>query len=231
MDIKGKVVVITGASTGIGKATAQMFLAKWAKVIVFWQHKPDFSVDFFPVDVSDEESVKAWLEKIKSVDILINNAWIGKVFPLQEATPELVDSIFNVNFKGQLWMCKHTLPKMKDGSCIINIASIAAIKSYVWLGIYCATKAAIISMTKTLALEVAERKIRVNAIAPWAIDTPIRGKIYGEKAAKEMLAHPETFGPLKRAGKPEEIAHAAIFLAENENTTGSVVIVDWGDIL
>jgi L-xylulose reductase len=85
---------------------------------------------------------------------------------LQEATEELVDSILNVNFKGQLWMCKHTLPKMKNGSCIVNVASIAALKSYIGLGIYCASKAAIVSMTKTLALEVAERKIRVNAIAP-----------------------------------------------------------------
>ncbi len=163
---------------------------------------------------------------IDHIDILINNAGIGKVFPLSEATEEMVDSIMNVNFKGQLRMCKHTLPKMPAGGCIINITSIAAMKSFPGLGIYCASKAAIVSMTKTLALEVADRNIRVNAIAPGAIETPIRAKIYGEDAAKHMTQNPDTFGPLKRAGKSEDIAHTALFLAENENTTGSIVIVD-----
>jgi len=231
MDFTNKTVVITGASTGIGKATAQLFLSKWAKVIVFGQHKPDFEVEFRKVDVSDEASIQGGMRDIDHVDVLINNAGIGKNFALTEATEEMVDTIMNINFKGQLRMCKHVLPKMSSGWSIVNIASIAAIKSYPGLGIYCASKAAIVSITKTLALEVADRNIRVNAIAPGAIETPIRAKIYGEDAAKQMIQNPDTFWPLKRAGKPEEIAHTVLFLAENENTTGSIIIVDgWATI-
>lgn len=230
MEISGKMVVITGASTGIGKATAQALLARWAKVIVLGQHKPGYEVDFIETDVSNEASIQTALKKIDYVDILVNNAGIAKVAPLQATSTEMMDEILNTNFKGQFRMCKYVSQKMTAGSCIINIASIAGLKSFPEWGMYCVSKAAVISMTKTLALELASKNIRVNAIAPGIIDTPIFSKIYGEEAAKDMMKAPESFGPLKRAWQPEEIAHAVWFLIENENTTGSVVVVDGGEM-
>lgn len=231
MEIKNKTLVITGASTGIGKAIAQEFISKWAKVIVLGMHKPDYKVDFIATDVSKEESIQKALSSLESIDIVVNNAGIGIASPLAETSTETLNAIMDTNFKGLFWTCKYALPKIKEGWCIISISSIAGLKSFQGLGIYCAAKAANISYIKTLALELAPRKIRVNTIAPGAIETPIRGKIYGEDAAKKMLQDPGAFGPLKRAGKPSEIAHAAIFLAENEFTTGSVVVVDGGDIV
>ena len=137
--------------------------------------------------------------------------------------------MIDINFKGLFWVCKYSLPKLKSGGCIINISSLAGIKSFEGLGVYCATKAAVISLTKTLALELKDKKIRSNSIAPGIIETEIWEKMYGNKG-KSMLNEFKESTLVKRAGKPEEIAHAAIFLVENEFITGSIVNVDGGEI-
>ncbi len=132
---------------------------------------------------------------------------------------------FDVNFKGTFWCCKYAIPKLNRGGAIINISSIRGIRPREGGGVYAATKAAVISITKTLALELAEKGIRANCIAPGVIRTSIWGK--GEEAEKDIQSATSTY-PFKRAGNPEEIAHAAVFLVENEFVTGIVLPVDGG---
>ena len=230
MEIKGKKVIITGGSTGIGESIGRAFVNKGASIIVFGLHKPDYKSEFYKVDVSKEEEIKKALEKISQVDILINNAGIAKILSIKNTTTKIFDEIFNINFKGAFWMCRYALPKLKNGGCIINISSIAGIKSFSDYGAYCASKSALISFTKTLALELASRKIRANSIAPGLIETPIFSKMMpSEKERKKQLKEWIQEIPLKRFGKPEEIAHAAVFLAENDFANGVVLTIDGGE--
>jgi len=227
MELQNKTVLITGASSGIGKATAKAFLEKGARVIVFGLHKPDYDCEFHKVDVSKEEEIKQAFEKIKSVDVLINNAGIAELSALEKTSSESMNRMVDVNFKGVFWMSKYAISKINSNGCIINIASICAFKNFEGYGIYSATKAAVVSITKTLALELAERKIRVNAISPGATDTPIWEKMY-DKDAKEEMEETGKSSPSRRVGKPEEIANAAVFICENDFLNGENLIIDGG---
>lgn len=230
MNIEGKVVVITGGSTGIGEATAKFFINKGAHVIVFGLNKPKYESEFYRVDVSKEDEIKKALEKINKIDILVNNAGIAKILSVKDTTTDILNQIIDLNFKGAFWMCRYSLPKFTKGSCIINISSIAGIKSFPDYGVYCASKSALISLTKTLALELSSKNIRVNAIAPGLVDTPIFSKmISSETDRKKQLKEWTEEIPVKRIGKPEEIAHAVIFLAENDYVNSIVLPVDGGE--
>ncbi|HIH14350.1 MAG TPA: SDR family NAD(P)-dependent oxidoreductase [Candidatus Nanoarchaeia archaeon] len=229
MNLKNKTALITGGSSGIGKAIARAFIEKGAKVIIFGINKPDYNCEFYHVDVSKEEQIKKALNNIKSLDIVINNAGIFKGKLVEKTTAEELNEVLDIDFKGAFLVCKHSIPKLNKGGCIINISSILGIAPRAEASVYSASKAAVISLTKALALELANKSIRVNSIAPGIIDTPIWEKFAGskeegDKDMKESSSH----HPLKRAGKPEEIAHAAIFLAENEFTTGIILPVDGG---
>ena len=229
MNLKNKTALITGGSSGIGKAIARAFIEKGAKVIIFGINKPDYNCEFYHVDVSKEEQIKKALNNIKSLDIVINNAGIFKGKLVEKTTAEELNEVLDIDFKGAFLVCKHSIPKLNKGGCIINISSILGIAPRAEASVYSASKAAVISLTKALALELANKSIRVNSIAPGIIDTPIWDKFAGskeegDKDMKESSSH----HPLKRAGKPEEIAHAAIFLAENEFTTGIILPVDGG---
>lgn len=228
MDLKNKIVLLTGASTGIGKQITKSLLDKGAKVIVFGLHKPEFCSEFYKVDVGNEDKITSTLSKIKKIDILINNAGVAKIARITETSNEILDEMLNINFKGLFWMSKHSIPKLNENGCIINISSLAGLKSFEGYGIYCATKSAVISFTKTLALELANRKIRANCIAPGIINTEIWGKMYGAEGKKNLKEF-EEFVLLKRSGKPEEIAKTAIFLCENDFVNGETIVVDGGE--
>ncbi len=225
MNLKNKIALITGGSTGIGKAIAKAFLDKGAKVIIFGLNRPDYKCEFHKVDVRKEEEIKSALSKIKEIDVLVNNAGIFVGGNIEKVKTEDVDKIFDVNFNGVFWCSKYAIPKMNKGGGIINISSIRGLRPRVGGGLYAATKAAIISLTKTLAFELADKDIRVSCIAPGVIRTPIWGE--GEEAERDIKMATSEY-PFKRAGKPEEIAHAAVFLAENEFVTGIVLPVDGG---
>src|SRR3989344_5466308 len=123
MNLKNKTAVITGGSSGIGKAIAQAFIKQGSKVIVFGMHKPDYPVEFCKVDISKEEEIKKALDKISSIDILVNNAGIAKILSVEKTTTEMLNSIIDINLKGTFWTSRYSLPKLKSGSCIINISS------------------------------------------------------------------------------------------------------------
>ncbi len=228
MKLKDKVAIITGGSSGIGKAIAERFIKEGAEVIVFGNKKPDYDVKFIMVDVSSEEGIKKALKNIKKIDILVNNAGILYEASVEDTDKSQLDKIVDINFKGAYLMCKYTLPSIiKNKGSIINISSVLGLISEPELAAYCSTKAAVIMLTKCLAKECASSKVRVNAILPGPIDTPmLRGAFDSQEELKEYIKSV----PLGRLGRPEEVANVALFLASDEASyiTGSTYVVDGG---
>ena len=154
MKLVKKTALITGASKGIGKAIAQRFIKEGAKVIVFGIEKPEYEVEFYNVDVADEEQIEKAVKKINKVDILINNAGIYFHGLVENTKKEDLDKIIDVNLKGTYLMCKHVLPLLKKTKGnIINISSSIGIVPEPESPAYCSTKAAIIMLTKCMAQE------------------------------------------------------------------------------
>ncbi len=228
MKLDKKVALITGGSKGIGKGIAQRFLDEGAKVIIFDIEKPDYDVDFYEVDVRKEEQIKKAFEEIKNLDIVVNNAGIYFQASVEETSKEQLDKIIDVNFKGVYLISKYALPLVrKNKGNIINIASIVGIVPEPGSSAYCSTKAAIIMLTKCMAQEHAAEGVRVNAILPGPIDTPLlRRALTSEEAIQEYAK----LIPLKRIGKPQDVANLAAFLASDEASfiTGGLYSVDGG---
>lgn len=230
MELKNKRVVITGASTGIGFAIAEMFIENWAEVFVLGLHKPNLKCTFIQTDISNENQIIEALKQIDSFDILINNAGIWILNKVEKMNTEDLDSMININLKWPFLTCKYSIPKLKDWACIVNISSMLWHKASPSCSVYSMTKAWINLLTQTLALELAERKIRVNAIAPWWVNTPIWTKIFWDNAEEIVKEEVEDL-PLKRLWNPKEIAHTAKYIVENDFITWSIVTVDWGESL
>jgi len=229
MKLDKKVALITGGSKGIGKAIAQRFLDEGAKVIIFDIEKPDYEVDFYEVDISKEEQIKEAFEKIKNLDIVVNNAGIYFQASVEETSKEELDKIIDVNFKGAYLISKYALPLVrKNKGNIINISSAIGIVPEPGSPAYCSTKAAIIMLTKCMAQEYAAEGVRVNAILPGPIDTPLlRRFLPSEEAIQEY----SKLNPMKRIGKPQDVANVAAFLASDKAgyITGGLYSVDGGE--
>ncbi|MDO8436225.1 MAG: 3-oxoacyl-ACP reductase family protein [bacterium] len=248
LELKNKVAIITGARRGMGKADALLLAKAGAKVVVsdISEEECQQVVDeiknsggeamAIKCDVSEKEEVdkmiKKTIEEFGRIDILVNNAGICQFKPFLDLTEEEWDRTININLKGY-FLCGQAvakeMAKQKSG-VIINIASIAM--GQVGVGFpaithYCASKGGIVAMTEAMALELAPYNIRVNAIAPGAIDTPMAASV---KDDPKVLEGTLNRVPLRRMGKPEEIASAVLFLASDASSymTGSVVVVDGG---
>ncbi|MDB9755408.1 SDR family oxidoreductase [Winogradskyella sp.] len=244
-EFEGKVVQVTGGSFGIGKATAVAFAKRGAKVaIVDWVEDNEAinaiksiggEAVFIKCDVSNTEDVKAMIKKTIStfgrLDYAFNNAGIeGSNGITHECTEENWDKTINVNLKG-IWLCmKYQIPEMlKQGKgVIINCASIAGWVGYRGLPAYVASKHGITGLTKSAALEYAKLGIRVNAVCPGAIKTPMIDRITGnKKEVEEQFADME---PIGRLGQPEEVANCVLWLCSDEASfvTGHAMAVDGG---
>ena len=242
---KNKVAIVTGGSFGIGKATAIAFAQKGAKVVIAdWVEDSETlnaiktlggEAIFIKCDVSKTEDVKAMLEKTIAtfghLDYAFNNAGIeGNNGITQECTEENWDKTIGINLKG-IWLCmKYEIPEMlKQGKgVIINCASIAGLVGFPGLPAYVASKHGVIGLTKTSALECAKLGIRVNAVCPGAIKTPMIDRITGnKKEVEEQFAGME---PIGRLGHPEEVANAVLWLCSDEASfvTGHAMAVDGG---
>jgi len=228
MKLDKKVALITGGSSGIGKAIAKRFLDEGAKVVIFDMVKPDYDVDFYQVDVSNEEQIKKAFEKIEDLDIVVNNAGIYFQASVEETSEEQLDKIIGVNFKGAYLISKYALPLIKKSKGnVINISSVVGIIPDPTSPAYCSTKAALIMLTKCMAREYGVKGVRVNAILPGPIDTPLLRRFLSSEESIQKYA---ALNPMGRIGKPEEIANVAVFLASDEASyvTGGIYSVDGG---
>jgi len=248
-NLQNKSALITGAGSGIGAAIAIAMAQHGAKVFIAERDEKSGAAvaaqieaaggaaSFVQLDVSDSEACRAASDKILAengpLDILVNNAGIGAIGNVLSTKEEDLDRLWRVNVKGVMYMTQCFLPAMverRSGS-IVNIASIGGIVGVKDRFAYCATKFAVVGMTKCVAIDFAESKVRCNAICPGRVETPWVSQRISEypdpkKAYDEMAATQA----LKRMGTPEEVAAAAVYLASDEAAfvTGSALILDGG---
>jgi NAD(P)-dependent dehydrogenase (short-subunit alcohol dehydrogenase family) len=249
MQLQGKRAIITGAATGIGAVTAQMFAQEGAGVVV-----ADVNEDagqrtvaeirerggeahFVRTDVTRESDVEALIKggagALGGLDVLFNNAGAQRSGPITEFDQEQWDLLMAVNPRSCFFGVKHAVPVLRQagGGSIINMASLAAVKGGAGLTAYSASKGAIVAFTKALAPELAPDNIRVNAVCPGWIDTPFNqpaidfmgGREEQERVVKRIV-------PMGRQGTPEEIAPIAVYLASDGSSymTGQALVVDGG---
>src|SRR5438445_3742231 len=228
--LQGKVAVITGGSSGLGLATAQRFVKEGAFVYVTGRRQNDLDMAAALIgdgiatirgDVQNSHDLDRLYERIKrergKIDILVANAGFIDPEPLGDATGENFDKTFGINVRGLLFTVQKALPLFREGSSIILISSIAAFKGIPRYTAYSATKASVRSFVRTWTAELKDRGIRVNAISPGVIDTPIiDAQATTKEGADAIRATFRAATPLDRLGRPEKIAAAALFLASEE---------------
>jgi NAD(P)-dependent dehydrogenase (short-subunit alcohol dehydrogenase family) len=247
-NLEGKVAVITGGSSGIGLATAQRLVEEdGAYVFITGRRQSELDAAVKQIgknnnvtgvqgDVSnlaDLDRLYATVKEQKGrIDILFANAGIGEFAPLGEISEAHFDKIFGINVKGLLFTVQKALPLFQDsgGSIILN-ASIASSKGFETSTVYSATKAAIRSFARTWTIDLKHRKIRVNAISPGPIDTPIfSSAIQSEEQIEQIKSSLVASVPMGRMGSPDEVAKAVSFLASDDSSyvTGIELFVDGG---
>ncbi|MFT9848341.1 SDR family NAD(P)-dependent oxidoreductase [Aneurinibacillus sp. REN35] len=250
MRLVGKVALVTGAGSGIGEAIAKKLSSAGAFVavcdideaggqrVVEEIQAAGNQAAFYSLDVTRETQVKAVIERIVAqhhrLDITINNAGVGKAGTVLEQTEADWDTMMSVNAKGAFFGCKysvHQMLKQDSGGSIVNIASVAGMVGVLNRAGYCASKAAIVGLTKSVASDFAKKGIRVNAISPGTIESPWIKKILSDnpnpEAARVQMQQRQ---PIGRMGTPEEVANLALFLASEEASfvTGSNYVADGG---
>lgn len=260
MRLKGRLAVITGGARGIGRAIGEGYAREGAKVCLAdldadeaRRAAQDIGGGAFglALDVTRQDSIDAMVAEVGNVDILVNNAAIFDLAPIEEITARSYDRIFAVNVKGLLFMMQAVAKQMmardmgRDGGGaghrgkIINMASQAGRRGEALVGVYCASKAAVISLTQSAGLGLARHGINVNALSPGVVDTPMWDEVdalfakyenrpTGEK--KRLVGEAVPFG---RMGRPEDHVGAAIFLAspESDYVVGQTYNVDGGNWL
>lgn len=245
--LDGKVAVITGAASGMGRATAARFAGEGAAVVIADLNEEGGAAAvreckenggravFQKTDVTAEAAVKAMIERaVKEfgrLDITYNNAGLGGALgSIEHVTVEDWDRTQAVLLRGVFLGMKHSIPEMRKvgGGSIISTASVAGLAGGNGPHSYSAAKAGVVNLTRSVALEVAKDKIRVNCICPGGINTPIFNIISDDRATIEQLL--SKVHPIQRAGHPEDIANMALFLASNESEwiTGTAMVVDGG---
>jgi len=246
MKLEGKVVVVTGAASGIGSATCELLGKEGAVIAAFDKDEKrgrklnealrGMGIEslFIQVDVRHAKDVSDAIEMVKNkfcrIDILFNNSGVRPRAFFTSISEEDWDLTFDVNVKGMFLVSKATIPIMRQQGVgiIINTASELALIGYPGLAAYAASKAAVVSITKTMALECASMGIRVNSISPGPVDTPMLWRDRQDTfQSREVLSARQ---PLHRIGKPEEIAKTVLFLASDDSAffTGSNLVVDGG---
>ncbi|MFD1602675.1 SDR family oxidoreductase [Flavobacterium artemisiae] len=241
-NLENKVAIVTGGNSGIGYAAAAVLAERGAKVIVTGRNKEalnkaeqELNVTGIAADQSDLKSIDNLVAEVSSkfgkVDTVFLNAGIASFAPLELASEEHYDSIMNVNVKGVYFTLQKLLPILNDGASIILNTSVNASVGMPNSSVYAASKAALLSLNRVFATELAPRKIRINAVSPGPVETPIYGKLGLEK--EEVEGFGAVLGEkilLKRFGQASEIGKTVAFLASDDASfiTGTEIVVDGG---
>lgn len=241
---KGKVAVVTGGNSGIGLATAQRLHQEGARVVISGRDARTLDAAAATIgagtlavqtDVSKPEDIERLYSvvasKLGKIDVLFANAGIARFAPYSESDEGLFDEQFAINVKGVYLTLQKAIPHLNDGASVILNTSVVASKGPENMGIYAATKAAVRSFARTAATELIGRNIRVNAVAPGPIATPIFGRSgLTEEQIEGFKAGISDRVPMRRIGRPEEIANAVAFLASDDASyiTGVELNVDGG---
>ena len=242
---ENKIAVITGGNSGMGYGTAKLLKELGATVIITGRRKEAIEKAASELGVhailSDQGKIKDIVHLVQEVndnfgkvDILFINAGISGTSSIELETPENFDNMMNVNFKGVYFTLSKFIPHLNDGASVVLLSSVLASTISPGLAVYSASKAAVNSLMKTAALELAPRKIRVNAISPGAIDTELFSKMGMDEAALAgMTDYLISLTPIGRIGKPEEIGQLVAFLSSDEASfiTGSEHVIDGGSTL
>ena len=242
--LEGKIALITGGNSGIGLATARQFVNEGAYVFITGRREVELvaaakeigeNVTGVQGDVSNLGDLNRLFARIKrekgKLDVLFANAGVATYARFGEITEDHYDSIFNINVKGLLFTVQKALPLLPNGASIILNASIVASKGFSSNSVYSATKAALRSFARTWTTDLKDRRIRVNAISPGAIDTPGLSKLLASsETGQQRMAAISTLVPLGRLGTSDEIAKAVVFLASDDSSyiTGTELFVDGG---
>jgi len=239
--LDGKTALITGGASGIGEATARVFVAAGAAVVIVDvnRERAEGLAGELPgsraliCDIAEEEDVKRAFAQIEALDVLVNNAGIGMVGSIEDTEPAEFRRLFRVNVEGMYLVTRQALPLLRASrGSIVTLGSVAGLVGIKKRFAYCATKGAVVAMTRQLAVEYAT-EIRVNCICPGTVDTPFV-EAYLEKYHKhekdKVRAELNLRQPVGRLGRPEEIAHLALYLSSPQAgfVTGSVITIDGG---
>jgi NAD(P)-dependent dehydrogenase (short-subunit alcohol dehydrogenase family) len=242
--VEGKVCIVTGAGSGIGRASAIRLAEEGARVTcvdlvedAVRGTAEEIGDGAFPVaaDVSDDAQVRAYTDETVArwgrLDVVFNNAGVNLPTVFHEATDELIERTLAVNVKGTIYGCRAAIPHLLDagGGSVVNTGSVNSLVSEPYLSIYAASKGAILMLSKSIALDYAKERIRCNCLCPGWVDTPINyahAEMLG--GLDEVYATIDSFQPIGRPGEPREIANVVLFLASDESSfvTGSAVVAD-----
>ena len=241
--LEGKIAIITGGTSGIGLATAKRFVSEGAYVFITGLSQKDLDVAISDIgknvsgiqsDVSNLANLDKLYDVVKDqkghINILFANAGIIQFAPLRKISTEHFDKLFSINVKGLLFTVQKALPILQDGSSIILNASIGSSTGGEELSVYSATKAAVRSFAPTWTVDMRHRNIRVNAISPGSIDTPILNPVLNEEQVKQFKKNVTKSIPMCRMGSPDEVAKVVLFLASDDSSyiTGIELFVNGG---
>jgi NAD(P)-dependent dehydrogenase (short-subunit alcohol dehydrogenase family) len=242
--LENKVVVITGGNSGIGLGTAKLFANEGAKVTITGRTAETIKTAVAAIghnavgivsNVADVNSFGSLYDQVNhtfgKIDVLVVNAGIVMMAPLEDFTEEMFDQVSDINYKGVFFTVQKALPYLNDGASIIITSSTVARKGLAGGAAYTSSKAAERALVRAFAVELANRKIRVNALSPGSIDTPIFLKAgFPQEKSDEMGEFFANAVALKRGGTVEEMAKGFLFLASDDSTymTGADLIMDGG---
>jgi NAD(P)-dependent dehydrogenase (short-subunit alcohol dehydrogenase family) len=239
--VDGRVAMVTGGASGIGEQTCRVLTAAGARVIIVDIDENRAArlaseltgASYRTFDITDEAAVRAGVERIEKLDILINNAGIGLVGGIEETEADDFDRIFRVNVRGVYLVTKSCLPLIRSAKgSIVNIGSVAGLVGVKRRFAYCGTKGAVVAMTRQLAVDY-PTEIRVNCIAPGTVDTPfVEGYLekYHKHEKDKVRAELNQRQPVGRLGRPDEIAYLALYLCSEQAAfvNGAVMSIDGG---